>query len=94
MKLLISIPDSTANIMARKLLPTEGICLGGRILSRTLPLLESEIIKSGFTAKGVLRELLKDMPVYKIKNSEGLLLGAACFGFAGWRLNGKNGMRS
>lgn len=94
MNQFISILGSAAGNMALKLMSTGGIYLGGGILPRILPLLESDVFMSSFTAKGRFQDLLKDIPVYLIKNPEAALFGAACFGLDEWRSYGKNGMGS
>jgi glucokinase len=94
MNQFISILGSAAGNLALKLMATGGIYLGGGILPRILPILEFDGFMSNFSAKGRFQELLMDIPVYLIRNSEAALLGAVCFGLDEWRSYGKNGVGS
>jgi glucokinase len=94
LELFLSILGAEAGNMALKLMSTGGIYLGGGILPRIIPLLENGVFGASFTAKGRFQELLKEIPVYLIRNSEAALLGAACFGLEEWKQYGKNGLDS
>jgi len=94
LELFLSILGAEAGNMALKLMSTGGIYLGGGILPRIVPLLEGETFMSGFTAKGRFQELLREIPVSLIRNSEAALLGAACFGLEEWKQYGNKDLDS
>lgn len=59
---------------------TGGIFIGGGIITKVLPLLDTNVFMQHFTDFGRLKFLLKEVPVTAILNSRTALLGAAVFG--------------
>lgn len=89
LKLFLSILGQECGNLALKLMATGGIYLGGGIPPRIIPLLEQQAFMASFSAKGRFQEILRNIPVYVIRNSEAALLGAACFGIEEWKSYGK-----
>jgi glucokinase len=80
LKLFVSILGSEAGNLALKILATGGVYLGGGIPPRILTYLNEKTFLQRFTNKGRFAELLRDIPVRVILNSDAALIGAACYG--------------
>lgn len=80
MRLFVSILGAEAGNLALKVFATGGIYIGGGIPPRILPFFEGEGFLRAFTRKGRFGELLSQMPVYLILQTEVALLGAATYG--------------
>ena len=80
LRLFVSILGSEAGNLALKVLATGGVYLGGGIPPRILVYLKEKTFLQRFTNKGRFAELLKDVPVRVILNSDAALIGAACYG--------------
>jgi glucokinase len=76
----ISILGAEAGNLALKVMATGGVYLGGGIPPRILPVLEREKERflNAFWNKGIMTEMLVDVPVHVIVNPQAALLGAAC----------------
>ncbi len=76
----ISILGAEAGNLALKVVATGGVYLGGGILPRILPVLEREKGRflNAFWNKGIMTEMLLDVPVHVIVNPQSALLGVAC----------------
>ncbi|MBN1179295.1 MAG: glucokinase [Anaerolineae bacterium] len=81
LRTFVSILGTEAGNLALKVLATGGVYLGGGIPPRILPALEEPCFMEAFLRKGRFANLLRQMPVRVILNSEAALLGAACHGF-------------
>ena len=77
MTLFTALYGSEAGNLALQYLATGGVYLGGGIGAKIQPLLCSEVFRNGFTEKGRMRELLREIPVYLITDPGAGLLGAA-----------------
>ena len=62
------------------MLATGGVYVGGGIASKILPKLRGPAFVEAFTAKGRMRDLLRDVPVRMVLNDRAALLGAARHG--------------
>jgi glucokinase len=65
--------------LALKVLPYGGIFIAGGIAPKILPLLQQETFLHSFLAKGRMRSLLEQMPVYVVLNQAVGLIGAALY---------------
>jgi glucokinase len=80
LRIFVSILGAEAGNLALKTLATGGVYLGGGIPPRILPALDRAVFMRAFCKKGRFEELLTDVPVYVILNSQTPLLGAAAYG--------------
>ena len=76
----VSILGAEAGNLALKVMATGGVYLGGGIPPRILPALEHGSFLEAFHHKGRLGEVLADVPVHVILDSDIALFGAACYG--------------
>jgi glucokinase len=76
----ISILGAEAGNLALKVMATGGVYLGGGIPPRILPALERESFLEAFHHKGRLGDVLADVPVHIILDSDIAVFGAACYG--------------
>ncbi len=74
----VSILGTEAGNLALKVVATGGMYLGGGIPPRILAFLEKELFLEAFWNKGVMTEMMVNIPVHVIVNSQAALLGAAC----------------
>ncbi|MCP4535697.1 MAG: glucokinase [Chloroflexi bacterium] len=76
----ISILGAKAGNLALQVVATGGVYLGGGIPPRILPVLEREKERflNAFWNKGIMTEMLVDVPVHVIVNPQTALLGTAC----------------
>lgn len=77
LSLFINILAREAGNLALKLMTTGGIYLGGGIPPRILPQLENSSFVDIFARKGRFSQLLAQVPVHVICNSQAALLGTA-----------------
>ena len=77
LEVFVSVLGAEAGNMALKTMATGGVCLGGGIPPRILPLLESGAFLEAFVRKGRMTELMEKIPVSVILHPEAALLGAA-----------------
>ena len=83
--IFVDVLAAEAGSRAVRLLATGGIYFGGGIPPRILALLQEPRFMSVFQAKGRLRPVLVDVPVFVINNSGAGLLGASQHVLAGFR---------
>jgi glucokinase len=76
----ISILGAEAGNLALKVMATGGVYLGGGIPPRILPALEQGRFLEAFHHKGRFSDMLMNVPVHVILNSDLALFGAACYG--------------
>ena len=75
--LFLSILGSEAGNLALKLYARGGIYLGGGILPRLTEKFTFDGFLKSFHAKGLMSDLMKDIPVYLILRKDAPLIGAA-----------------
>lgn len=75
--LFISILGAEAGNLALKSLSMGGVFLGGGIPPKILPKLQEEIFRNAFNDKGRFHNLMTNIPVFIILNSQAALFGAA-----------------
>ena len=80
LRTFVSILGAEAGNLVLKTLATGGVYLGGGIPPRILPVLEDPVFMNAFCNKGRFRELMTNIPVHVILNSQAPLLGAAAYG--------------
>ncbi len=80
LELFVTIYGAEAGNLALKILATGGVYLGGGIAPKILPKLREPAFLEAFTAKGRMRDLMRDMPVRVVLNDRAALLGAARHG--------------
>lgn len=73
----VSILGREAGNLALKVVTTGGVYLGGGIPPCILPALEKEWLLEAFWNKGIMTEMLIQVPVHVITNPHIALLGAA-----------------
>ena len=81
--LFVAILGAEAGNLALKILSTGGIYLGGGLSPRILAELQKPVFLEALRSKGRFRQVLTDMPVHIILNSDAGLLGAAAYGLSG-----------
>jgi glucokinase len=77
LEMFVAILGAAAGNTALKLLATGGVYLGGGILPRILPALESGRFMDAFRRKGRMSRLMQDIPVHVVLNPKTAILGAA-----------------
>lgn len=79
LKTFISVLGSEAGNLALKVIATGGLYLGGGLSRRILPLLEQErdLFLEAFYNKGIMTEMMIDIPIHVITHPQVALLGAA-----------------
>ncbi len=75
--LFSSILGAEAGNLVLKTMATGGIFLAGGIPSRIIPYLNSRVFLNSFFDKGVMREMMPDVPIHIITNPDTAILGAA-----------------
>ncbi|MDN5872311.1 MAG: glucokinase [Nitrococcus sp.] len=75
--LFVTIYGAAAGNLALKLMTSAGIYLGGGIAPRIIEKLKRPAFMEAFIDKGRMQDLLREMPVRVIMNSQAALLGAA-----------------
>jgi glucokinase len=75
--LFVEVLGAEAGNLALRAMATGGVFLGGGIAPRILPWLERPPFLAAFRAKGRLRPLLEDVPVYVVLDERAGLIGAA-----------------
>lgn len=80
LELFLDILADEASNMALKVLSTGGVYLGGGIPPRILSELQKPRFMEVFSSKGRFSDLMKQMPVYVIRNPKTALYGAAYYG--------------
>ena len=60
-----------------KTMATGGIYLGGGIPSRIISFLDSEVFIKSYADKGIMAEMMLDVPIHIIINPDSAILGAA-----------------
>ena len=80
LELFVSILGAEAGNMALKVLSTGGVYIGGGIPTHILPALQDGRFMRAFLHKGRFADLLRNVPVHVILNSQVALFGAACHG--------------
>jgi len=83
LKTFFSILGTEAGNLALKVVATGGVYLGGGLPRRILPLLKREkaTFMDAFSHKGIMTEIMADIPVYVITHPQAALLGAAYTAF-------------
>jgi glucokinase len=77
LQLFSSILGAEAGNLVLKTMATGGIFLAGGIPSRIIPYLNSRVFLDSFFDKGVMREMMPDVPIHIITNPDTAILGAA-----------------
>jgi len=80
LEMFVRIYGTEAGNLALKFLPSGGLYLAGGIAPKIIKFLQKGIFMDGFTGKGPLSGLLKNIPVYVILNEDVGLIGAAARG--------------
>jgi glucokinase len=75
--LFVSLYGSEAGNVALKLMATGGVYIGGGIAPKIIRKLTEPLFMEAFVAKGRLKPLLQDIPIYVVMNDKTALLGAA-----------------
>ncbi|MGK7943413.1 MAG: glucokinase [Microcystaceae cyanobacterium] len=76
MNLFIEAYGTEAGNLALKLLPYGGLYVAGGIAAKNLELMKSGVFMDGFCAKGRMRKLIENIPVFLILNQKVGLIGA------------------
>jgi glucokinase len=76
----VSILGSEAGNMARTVLASGGVYLGGGIPPKILPAIKDATFMTAFTDKGRFADFLRQTPVYVVLNEKTALLGSAQYG--------------
>jgi glucokinase len=76
MQLFIEIYGAQAGNLALTTLPRAGLFIAGGIATKNLALFEQDHFMQSFLAKGRMREVLQQIPVYLINNPDVGLIGA------------------
>ena len=79
LRTFISILGAEAGNLALRTLATGGVYLGGGIPPRILSALDDSVFMRAFCHKGRFKELMSNIPVHVILNSDAPLLGAAAY---------------
>ncbi|MBU1567150.1 MAG: glucokinase [Proteobacteria bacterium] len=90
--LFLSILGSEAGNLALKLYARGGVYLGGGILPRLAGRVTFDGFLKSFHAKGLMSDLMKDIPVYLILRKDAALIGAVRFArqeLKDWSSNGR-----
>lgn len=77
MSIFVSMYGAAAGNLALKMLATRGVYLGGGIAPKILKVLKSPAFFEAFCAKGRMRPLMEQIPIYVILNEYTALLGSA-----------------
>jgi len=77
LQLFSSILGAEAGNLVLKTMATGGIFLAGGIPSRIIPYLNSRVFLDSFFDKGVMREMMPDVPIHIITNPDTAIIGAA-----------------
>jgi len=80
LEMFVRIYGVEAGNLALKFLPSGGLYIAGGIAPKIIKFLQKGIFMDGFTGKGPLSGLLKNIPVYVILNEDIGLIGAAARG--------------
>ena len=81
LQLFASILGAEAGNLVLKTMATGGIFLAGGISSRIIPYLNSRVFLDSFIDKGVMAEMMPDVPIHIITNPDTAILGAADYLF-------------
>jgi glucokinase len=81
-ELFIEILGAVAGDLALTVLASGGVCVGGGIAPRLLPLLRDGRFRKAFVGEGPMRRLLETLPVRVITAPDAALQGAAAYGLA------------
>ncbi len=81
-ELFLSILGSEAGNLALKLYARGGMYLGGGILPRLTGKVSFAGFLEGFNSKGVMSDLMREIPVHMILRADAALFGAACLGLS------------
>jgi glucokinase len=92
LEIFASILGGEAGNLALTVMATGGVYLGGGIPPRILPALQSGSFMEGFTRKGRMSEIMRNIPIRVIMNPKAALIGAAIIGLE--RMSKEPGDRS
>lgn len=76
LQLFVELYGAEAGNLALKLLPYGGLYIAGGIAAKNLELMQSGLFMNGFCAKGRMEKLMKQIPIFIIKNQKVGLIGA------------------
>lgn len=79
LSIFVGVYGAEAGNLAVRGVATAGVYVGGGIAPKILPLLKSATFLDAFLAKGVMSDLVGNVPVNVIVNAEAGLLGAAVY---------------
>ncbi|MCZ6522068.1 MAG: glucokinase [Bacteroidetes bacterium] len=81
LKLFVSILGAETGNLVLKTMATGGIYLGGGLPGKIIPFLDSEIFIEPYADKGIMAEMMLDVPIHIIINPDSAILGAADYLF-------------
>ncbi len=76
MEIFVSILGAEAGNLVLKTMATGGIYLGGGIPHRILPMLNSNFFFQPFRSKGIMSDMMENIPVQVITNADAAIMGA------------------
>ena len=77
LQLFSSILGAEAGNLVLKTMATGGVFLAGGIPSRIIPYLNSRVFLDSFFDKGIMSEMMPNVPIHIITNPDTAILGAA-----------------
>jgi glucokinase len=81
LNLFVSILGAETGNLVLKTMATGGVYLGGGIPRKIISLLKSEPFIKAYSDKGIMAEMMLDVPIHIIINSDSALIGAANYLF-------------
>jgi len=81
LQLFASILGAEAGNLVLKTMATGGLFLAGGIPPRIIPYLDSQAFLNSFFDKGIMAEMMPDVPIHIITNPDTAIIGAAAFLF-------------
>ena len=82
LKHFVSILGAETGNLVLKTMAKGGVFLGGGIPPRIIPLLDSEVFLESYRDKGLMTEMMYEIPVHIITTSDGVIMGAADYLFS------------
>jgi len=83
LQLFVSILGAEAGNLVLKTMATGGIFLAGGIPPHIIPYIDSRAFLDSFLDKGIMMEMMPDVPIHIITNPDAAILGAAAHLFTG-----------
>jgi len=81
LKQFVSILGAETGNLVLKTMARGGVFIGGGILPRIIPFLDADIFLKSYADKGIMSEMMLDVPIHLITSSEGVIMGAADYLF-------------